>query len=88
MQLHGKVGYIDTLNRFVIEPKFESMKNLDGFSLGLAAVKINGKYGFIDKNGAFVIKPIYEYAENFRDNKLATVKQDGKLGAINLTANW
>ena len=84
VQLHGKVGYIDTLNRFVIEPKFESMKNLDGFSLGLAAVKINGKYGFIDKNGAFVIKPIYEYAENFRDNKLATVKQDGKFGAINL----
>ena len=33
VQLHGKVGYIDTLNRFVIEPKFESMKNLDGFSL-------------------------------------------------------
>lgn len=87
VQLHGRVGFIDSLNRFVIEPKFEPVKHLDGFSLGLAAVKLNGKYGFIDKKGNFVIKPVYDYAENFRDNMLATVKQDGKVGAINLNGD-
>lgn len=84
VQLHGKVGFVDAYNRFVIEPSFEPTKQLEGFSMGLAAVRLNGKYGFIDKKGNFVIKPVYEYAENFRDSRLATIKQDGKFGAINL----
>lgn len=84
VQLNGKVGFIDAMNRFIIKPKFEPDKELHGFSHGLAAVKMNGKYGFIDKSGQYVITPVYEYADNFRDNYLATVKMDGKFGAINL----
>jgi hypothetical protein len=82
--LHGRVGYIDTLNHIVIEPQFDEMKNLDGFSHGLAAVKLNGKYGFINKKGEFVLKPEYDYADNFRTNHLATIKSGNKFGAIDL----
>jgi len=84
VQIHGKVGFVDSLNRFVIEPRYEAVKNLDGFSQGLAAVKLNGKYGYINKKGTFVIKPVFEYAENFKPCRLATVKQNGKFGAINM----
>lgn len=84
VQLHGRVGYVDSLNRMVIEPQFDEMKNLDGFSHGLAAVKMNGKYGFINKKGVFVIRPEFDYAENFRPNHLASIKKNGKYGAINL----
>ena len=37
-----------------------------------------------NKKGEFVIEPQFDYADNFRDNMLATIKQDGKFGAINL----
>lgn len=82
--LGGKVGFIDMRNRFVIPPQFENTDNVNGFNLGLSAVKKNGKYGFINKRGEFVIEPQYDYADNFKDNMLATIKQDGKFGAINL----
>lgn len=84
VQLHGKVGFIDPLNRFIIEPTFEPVKHLAGFNQGLAAVKLNDKFGFINKKGEFIIQPTFEYAENFKENLLATVKMDGKFGAINL----
>jgi len=83
--LHGKVGFIDTQNRFVIAPEYEAVKHLEGFSQGLAAVKLNGKYGFINKRGIFVIKPTFEYAENFKACGLATIKKDGKFGAIDMS---
>lgn len=84
VQLNGKVGFIDPLNRFIIPPRFEPSKHLAGFNIGLAAVKQDDKYGFINKKGEFIIQPTFEYAENFKDNLLATVKMDGKFGAINL----
>lgn len=83
----GLVGYIDINNRFIIEPQFEPMKNLEGFKHGLAAVKIGSKYGYINKKGETVIAPQFDYAENFRDNMLASVKIDGKYGAIDLNGN-
>lgn len=83
--LNGKVGFIDRKNRFIIPPKFDAVKDLQSFSQGLAVVCVNGKYGFINKRGDFVIEPIYEWADNFRDNLLASVKQGGKYGAIDIT---
>ena len=82
VELYGNVGFIDKLNRFVIEPQFEPVDKLEGFSHGLAVVKQGGKYGFINKKGEFVIPPTFDYAVNFGDDMLATVKMDGKYGAI------
>ncbi len=85
VEVGGKVGFIDLHNRFIIEPKYEPMKHLEGFSQGLAAVKVGDKYGYIDKRGKMVIQPQYDLARNFRDNLLATVKMNGKFGAIDIT---
>lgn len=85
VEIGGQVGFIDIHNRFIIKPQFESSKDLTGFSKGLVAVKIGSKYGYINKKGKVVISPQFDYAENFNDNLLAVVKQDGKFGAIDLT---
>ncbi|WP_425885187.1 WG repeat-containing protein [Parabacteroides sp. ASD2025] len=84
VQLNGRVGFVDRYNRFIIEPQFEPVDRLEGFSRGLAAVKKDGMFGFIDKSGKFVIPPKFEWAENFEENDLAAVKMDGKIGAIDL----
>ncbi|WP_455626835.1 WG repeat-containing protein [Parabacteroides johnsonii] len=84
VQLNGRVGFVDRYNRFIIEPQFEPVDRLEGFSRGLAAVKKDGMFGFIDKAGKFVIPPKFEWAENFEENDLAAVKMDGKIGAIDL----
>lgn len=84
VQLNGKVGYIDTYNRFVITPRFDANDDLLAFSEGLSAVKVGGKYGFIDKAGTLIIEPQYEWAENFNEKYVAAVKKDGKVGAIDL----
>ena len=68
VELYGNVGFIDKLNRFVIEPQFEPVDKLKGFSHGLAVVKQGGKYGFINKKGEFVIPPTFDYAVNFGDS--------------------
>lgn len=81
--LNGKVGFIDRKNRFIIPPKFDAVKDLQSFSQGLAVVCVNGKYDFINKRGEFVIEPVYEWADNFRDNLLASVKQGGKYELTN-----
>ena len=85
VEINGKVGYIDIYNRFIIEPRFAPRDDLDGFSLGLSAVRIGDKYGFINKKGEIVIEPTFDYAENFKENMLASVKQNGKYGAIDIT---
>lgn len=87
VEVGGLVGFIDIYNRFIIEPRYEPTKNLSGFKLGLAAVKIGEKYGFVNKMGETVISPVFDYAENFKDNMLAVVKQNGKYGAIDLNGN-
>lgn len=87
VEIGGLVGFIDIRNRFIIEPQYEPMKDMEGFKFGLAVVKIGSKYGYIDKEGHVVIEPVYEYAENFTKDMLATVKQDGKFGAIDLKGN-
>ena len=39
------------------------------------------KFGFINK-GEFVIEPQFDYADNFRDNMLATIKQMVNSGLL------
>lgn len=87
VEIGGLVGFIDINNRFIIEPQFEPVDKLSGFSLGMAAVKIGPKFGYINKKGEIVISPIFDEANNFKENMLATVKQGGKYGAIDLNGH-
>lgn len=82
--LHGKTGYIDRNNRFIILPVLEEQKFPKGFSQGLSVVCVGDKYGYIDKKGNFVIEPQFERAEQFEENKIAHVRMEGKYGAIDL----
>lgn len=84
VEINGKVGFIDQFNRFIIEPQFEPMDDMESFQYGLAVVKKDGKYGFINKQGEFVIQPEFDKAENFGDDLLAVVKQNNKFGCIDL----
>ncbi len=84
VEINGKVGFIDRFNRFVIEPEFEPMDDLQGFRYGMAAVKKDGKYGFIDKRGIFVFKPQFDKAENYGTDLLAVIKVGNKFGCIDL----
>lgn len=82
---HGKVGFIDAANRYVIAPQFEPCDKLHGFSHGLAPVKVDGKFGYIDKKGRMVIRPQFDEADPFTENYVATVRMNKKYGAIDIT---
>ena len=44
----GKWGFVNELQQWVIEPRFEEVK---AFHTGRAAVKQNGKWGFVNQRG-------------------------------------
>jgi len=52
----GKLGFFDKTGAFVIEPKFEGVRN---FKNGFAAAKLNGKWGMINAKGEWIIQPEY-----------------------------
>lgn len=84
VKVDNKIGFIDMYNRFVIDPEFDDMDDLEGFNQGIVAVKQSGKWGFIDKEGQIVIPFEYEDADNFNEKMIAAVKKDGKWGAIDI----
>ena len=58
----GAIGYIDSLGKVIITPRFEEFANssfLGRFENGVAIVRFKGKMGVIDKSGKFVVKNIY-----------------------------
>ncbi len=67
-------GYIDPGGKTVVEPQF---MRADGFSEGLAGVRINGKHGFIDKTGQIVIEPQFISASQFSNGLAAVADQTG-----------
>ena len=77
--LDGKMGYIDSSGKMIIEPIFWVAYE---FSEGLAAARLNGTYGYINTSGQFVIPPQYDYATAFVDG-LAIVYKNGKPFYIN-----
>jgi hypothetical protein len=74
----GKLGFMDTAGKTVIEPQFDGALR---FSEGLAAVRLGGKWGYINTSGTFVIPPQYEYAMCFSEG-LAYVRQQTDDGEI------
>lgn len=64
---YNKLGFIDKTGKVVIAPLF---RETNGFSEGLAAVKIIGNdgqyvWGYIDRTGGFVIPPQFREAQPF-----------------------
>jgi hypothetical protein len=49
VRVNGKEGYIDATGRMVIKPQFDMVA--EGFSEGLACIKVGEKCGYIDKTG-------------------------------------
>lgn len=81
--LNKKYGYMDMDGKVVIDAVYD---DADGFSEGLAAVKIKKKWGFIDKEGKEVIPFIYKGTAQFRDGH-AYVWLKGKSFYIDKNGN-
>ena len=86
----NKLGFIDKSGNFVVKPIFDDIfiieglrdgllydiTSSEGFSEGMAAVKVNGLWGFIDRSGQIVIRPQFVDAGMFREG-LAPVAVQG-----------
>lgn len=71
-------GYIDREGRLAIPGPFEEA---EGFSEGVAAVKVGGKWGYIDRAGRFAVEPAYDRAGSFSEGA-AVVGAGGKAWFI------
>lgn len=77
-QKDGYLGMIDTLGRWVVEPRYDYGWD---YSEGLAVVERDGKSGYIDTLGREVVPLKYDGARNF-SNGLASVRMGSKWGYI------
>ena len=87
VKVDGKVGFIDLYNRFIIEPVYDDVDDMDGFHQGVAAVKKDGKWGYINKEGKCVIPFEYDAADAFDEDMIAPVKVGEFWGAIDIEGN-
>ena len=76
----GKIGYIDTQGKVVIEPRFSYGRS---FSEGLAAVQYDnrGKVGFVDRLGNWVVEPRFSRTARFWGG-LCRVETEHSVGYI------
>ncbi|MBC7929017.1 MAG: WG repeat-containing protein [Rubrivivax sp.] len=80
----NKLGFIDRGGKVVITPLF---RETNGFSEGLAAVKIIGSdgqyvWGYIDRTGEFAITPQFSDAKPFAGGLAQVTTADGKSRLI------
>ncbi len=54
---NGKVGFIDSIGAWVIEPIYEAVHK---FKNGFARVRTKDKWGIIDKKGKWLVEPKYD----------------------------
>ena len=91
----GKWGWVNTLGREVIPPKYSQIKNLisghrnapEGSSWGfdyhgLCAVQLNGKWGMINRDGEEVVPLKYDEIGGYWRENEAWVKLDGVYGIM------
>lgn len=83
ISVEGKMGFIDSTGRVVIEPQFRAVND---FSEGLCAVRVDGLYGFIDATGKMIIDPKFDYATYFKEG-LALAYKGGKAIFIDSSGN-
>lgn len=53
----GLVGFFDKEGKWVIEPKFQAIRD---FHNGYAAARLDGKWGIIDKTGKWTVEPKFD----------------------------
>ena len=80
----NKIGFIDKTGKVVIKPEF---RETNGFSEGLAAVKIIGNdgtyvWGYIDRAGKFAVEPRFNEAQPFAGGLAHVSTLDGKRQLI------
>ena len=84
----GKVGFIDMMGNFVIEPQFDGGEPYapdfgQRFSEGRATVVMDGKVGMIDTLGRWVVKPGgYKSVYNCSEGRCLFEDQNGKYGYL------
>mgnify|MGYP000152940954 CR=1 FL=1 len=78
----GKIGFINTKGKWIIEPKFDKAKS---FSKDLAPVAIGKEWGFINKKGEVVVDFMFNDAEIYAEEGLAPVKKDKEWGFVNIS---
>ncbi|PRY87975.1 WG repeat-containing protein [Mongoliibacter ruber] len=79
----GKLGYVDALGKWAIEPKFEDAQK---FNEGFAAVKSGNQWGFINRNGEWIASPQFDQGGEFKRG-LAMVRLSGKQNLIDRSGN-
>ena len=58
------MGFIDRSGEFVIEPRFDGVRDFQG---DLCQVYLDGKYGLINAEGDFVIQPRLYYLGEYSE---------------------
>lgn len=77
-------GYIDLSGNWVIEPRYESVRD---FHDSIAAVESTDGWGFINHRDEYVIQPVYRWVYNFSDGLCAAQNKEGLWGFINAAGN-
>ena len=75
----GKCGYINRTGAFAISPQFDEE---NGFSEGMASIRVNNKWGYINTAGMIVVNPQFDAVTPFSGG-LAVVSVSGRSGTIN-----
>jgi len=84
VKLEKKWGFIDTLGRVVVKPKYDQAEN---FSEGLARVRISQKgWGLVNTKGVEILKPMFDFIGEFIGDE-AVVRASGKEGFIDRAGN-
>lgn len=83
---YGRVGYINELGEWILEPIFLMGENYDKES-GLARVKTSQGWGYIDTNNQFDNLGVTTDFFSFYDG-LAINRENGKVGFIDRTGSW
>jgi len=72
----GKIGFVNSAGRFVVEPVFDDALP---FSEGYAAVRVGGRWGFVDDQGRMRIAPQFTQAFYFHNGVGSVQTADGSL---------
>jgi hypothetical protein len=87
----GKVGYIDSSGRIVMQPLLPGGDNFGGeFHEGLIGVREKGGYRFLDRTGTVVFRSDARFAYGFSEGLAPASKGDrmSKWGFIDKTGNF
>ncbi len=82
----GYVGFLDSDNNIIVEPKYESIGKFGEYKCELALVNVSGYMGIIDNLGREIVAPKYNSIGKFGvyNEDWAEVSLDGYVGFIDI----